>query len=66
MIDYKSLLASLITAIPDSFIPDLKVAADALLDKIEEKMADNELVMAIVKKIRTGAEIPDLPDAPVA
>ncbi len=57
--NYKTILKMLIDAVPDSLLPDLKEAVDKLLDKVEVKMADNALVMAIVAKLRSGMNIPD-------
>jgi hypothetical protein len=57
--NYKTILKMLIDAVPDSLLPDLKEAADKLLDKVEVKMADNALVMAICAKLRSGMNIPD-------
>jgi len=62
--NYKTILKMLIDAVPDEMIPDLKEVADMVLDKVETKFAGNELLMATVAKIRSGADIPDLPDAP--
>jgi len=57
--NYKTILKMLIDAVPDSLLPDLTEAVDKLLDKVEVKMADNALVMAIVAKLRSGMNIPD-------
>lgn len=57
--NYKTILKALINAIPDEVIPDLKDVVDMLLDKLEKKFADNELVMAVCAKVRSGADIPD-------
>ena len=59
IMNYKTILKMLIDAVPDSLLPDLKEAVDKLLDKVEVKMADNALVMAIVAKLRSGMNIPD-------
>lgn len=57
--NYKTILKALINAIPDEIIPDLKDVVDLLLDKLEAKFADNDLVMAVCAKVRSGADIPD-------
>ena len=57
--NYKTILKALINAIPDEIIPDLKDVVDLLIDKLEAKFADNDLVMAICAKVRSGADIPD-------
>ena len=57
--NYKTMLKALINAIPDEIIPDLKDVVDLLLDKLEAKFADNDLVMAVCAKVRSGADIPD-------
>ena len=57
--NYKTILKALINAIPDDIIPDLKDVVDLLIDKLEAKFADNDLVMAICAKVRSGADIPD-------
>ena len=57
--NYKKILKTLVDAIPDEVIPDLKDVADLLIDKLEKKFADNELVMAVCAKVRSGADIPD-------
>lgn len=57
--DWKKLLIMLIEAIPDEVIPELQDLADDLLDVIEDRYSDNELLMAIVGKVRSGMSIPD-------
>jgi len=57
--NYKKILKTLVDAIPDEVIPDLKDVADLLIDKLEKKFADNEIVMAVCAKVRSGADIPD-------
>ena len=57
--NYKKILKTLVEAIPDEAIPDLKDVADLLIDKLEKKFADNDLVMAVCAKVRSGADIPD-------
>ena len=57
--NYKKILKTLVDAIPDEVIPDLKDVADLLIDKLEKKFADNDLVMAVCAKVRSGADIPD-------
>lgn len=57
--NYKKILKMLVDAIPDEIIPDLQDVADMLIDKLEDKYASNELVMAVCAKVRSGADIPD-------
>ena len=57
--NWKTVIKMLIDAVPDALIPDLKDVADMLLDMLEKKFADNELVMAVCAKVRSGADIPD-------
>lgn len=56
---YEDILMALLATVKDDAIPSLCGAADKVLDKLEIKYAGKPLALAALKKLRSGAEIPD-------